>query len=293
MSLQWYPGHMVKARRQMAEAMPVQDMLIEVIDARVPGASSNPLVTELRRDKPCLKVLAKADLADPDITKAWLQYFEATGKGRVLAVAITTSKSAEARNKVTELCAKLVPHRVNRPRRAMIVGVPNVGKSTLINTLASRSIAKVGDKPAVTKAQQQVVLKNGTVLKDNPGVMWPKIEDENAAYRLAFAGSIPDTALYYEPLGRFGAAFLLKHHPAALLARYNLGDLPPTPDDLLEAIGRRRGALKAGGVIDFQKACEALVHDFRSGALGRISLEKPPSFAAKDSTPKSVPSDHE
>ncbi len=267
---------MVKARRQMAERMPAQDMIIEVLDARVPGASCNPLVTELRGQKPCLKVLSKSDLADPKITKMWLDYFERTGKGRVLAVAITTEKAAETRAKVGALCAKLIPSHPNRPRRVMIVGVPNVGKSTLINTLAIRHIAAVGDKPAVTKAQQQVILKDGTVLRDNPGVMWPKIEDEELAYRLAFAGSIPDTALYYEPLGRFGAAFLLANYPEGLLARYKLSELPPTPDDLLEAIGRKRGGLKAGGVVDFQKACEVLVHDFRGGLLGRITLEKPP-----------------
>lgn len=286
MLIQWYPGHMTKARREMAAAMPSQDVIIEVLDARMPGASSNPVVTELRADKPCLKVLSKSDIADPQITEAWLRYFESTFAdpaaerpgGSVLAIAVSTDRAAEARTRVAELCRRLSPRPsgAGKAVRALIVGVPNVGKSTLINTLMNRAVAVVGDKPAVTKAQQQVVLQNGMVIWDSPGLMWPKIEDEAGSLRLALAGSIPDTAIDYFNVALFGARLFLARYPERLLARFKLAELPPTAEALVAEIGRRRGCLKSGGVIDVHKAAEILVHEFRSGGLGRISLESPP-----------------
>jgi ribosome biogenesis GTPase A len=275
MSIQWYPGHMTKARRVLAETMPKQDVILEVLDARMPRASENPVVTELRRNKPCIKVLCKSDLADPEITKAWLAYLE---KGdEVVAIAITTERPQDVRQKIPELCKRLAKHPSGPGKtvRAMIVGIPNVGKSTLINTLMERKVANVGDEPAVTKAQQRVTLKNGMTLSDNPGIMWPKIEDEQGAYRLALGGAIPDNAIDYESIALFGARFFLAKYPERLTARYKLDRLPDSPAALLEEIGRRRGCLKSGGVIDMHKAGDALVHDFRDGALGRISLETP------------------
>lgn len=289
MSIQWYPGHMTKARREMAAAIPAQDVIIEVLDARLPGASGNPVVTELRQRKPCLKVLSKADLADPQVTEQWLRHLErGCGEGAadpeagtVLAVALTTDRPGEARSRVAELCRRLSPRSngAGKPLRAMIVGVPNVGKSTLINTLMNRAVAVVGDKPAVTKAQQQVVLKDGTILFDSPGMMWPKIEDERAALRLALAGSIPDTAIDYLNVAMFGARFFLDRYPDRLRTRFKITDLPATEDAMLAEIGRRRGFLRSGGHIDLYKAAEVLVHEFRSGGLGRISLELPPEGA--------------
>ena len=286
MSIQWYPGHMTKARQAMAEAMPSQDVIIEVLDARMPGASENPVVAELRKQKPCLKVLSKSDLADPEVTSAWLRYFESARAepskdhpaGRVVAIAIRNDRQAEIRTRVAAVCKRLALHPggPGKTVRAMVVGIPNVGKSTLINTLMERKVAKVGDEPAVTKARQRVTLKNGMTLSDNPGILWPKIEDERASFRLALGGAIPDTALDYESVALFGAKFLLAQYPDLIRARYKLSELPATAGELLTEIGRRRGGLRAGGVVDMHKASDALLHDFRSGALGRISLEAPP-----------------
>lgn len=275
MSLQWYPGHMTKARREIAERMPSQDVIIEVLDARLPGASSNPLLKQLRRDKPCVKVLAKSDLADPARTQAWLDHFRR--EPHVAAFAASTERPEETRRRIYELCKDTALTRgPDKSVRALIAGVPNVGKSTLVNTLMQRKVAEVSDRPAVTKVQKAVKLKDGMTLTDTPGIMWPKIEQQAAAHRLAFAGSIPDTAFDYLSIAMFGAAFLLESYPILLRARFKLTELPEHAEALLTAIGRRRGALKAGGLVDFDKTAELFVHEFRSGAIGRISLDAPP-----------------
>ncbi|WP_437799676.1 ribosome biogenesis GTPase YlqF [Sorangium sp. So ce693] len=293
MSIQWYPGHMTKARRTIAESMPSQDVVIEVLDARMPLASENPVLAELRGQKPCIKVLNKSDLADPAVTTAWLRYFEAeraappdeaergaSPGGQVLAIAISASQSSEARRRIPELCKRLAPPK-NGPGkvvRAMIVGIPNVGKSTLINALMERKVAKVGDEPAVTKSQQLVTLKTGMAISDNPGILWPKIDDEAASFRLAVGGAIPDTAIDYQSVALFAAGYFLRRYPELLVARYKLKELPETAAALIEEIGRRRGCLRSGGSVDLHKASDILVHDFRAGRLGRISLEEPPGL---------------
>jgi len=279
MSLQWYPGHMTRARRELAALMPSQDVVIEVLDARLPHASANPVITELRGAKPCIKVLAKSDLADPAVTRAWVLHFEA--EPRVAAFASTTDRPQVTRRRIAELCRGLARHRgPDKPVRALIAGVPNTGKSTLVNTLMGRAVAKVGDKPAVTKEQQTVTLGNGMMIADNPGLMWPKIEDEAGAFRLALAGSIPDTAIDYLTIGMFGARFLLERYPELVVARYNLSTTPPAAEALLTEIGRRRGGLRKGGTVDLHKAAEIFVHEFRAGVMGPISLEAPPVGAA-------------
>jgi ribosome biogenesis GTPase A len=284
MTTQWYPGHMAKARRAIAESIPLHDVIIEVLDARMPASSENPLVTELRKQKPCIKVLNKSDLADPDVTSAWLRHFESQGSesereplcGKVVAIALRTDKPSETKARIPELCERLArPTRQRKTVRAMVVGIPNVGKSTLINTLIERKVAKVGDEPAVTKGKQQVVLKSGMMLSDHPGILWPKIEEGAATLRLALGGALPDRAIDYESVAMFAATFLLERYPERLIARFKLAELPPGAEPLLIEIGRRRGGLRAGGLVDLHKAADVLIHDFRSGALGRISLEEP------------------
>jgi ribosome biogenesis GTPase A len=278
MSLQWFPGHMAKARRELAALMPSQDVLIEVLDARMPASSHNPLVTELWGAKPRIEVLTKSDLADPSATRAWLTALEAGApeRGVVYAIATTTEKPGETRARIAELSTR-VGGRRGQAVRALIAGIPNVGKSTLINTLMNRNVAVVSDRPAVTREQQRVILPTGMVVTDSPGLMSPKIEDEAAAMRLAFGGAIPATAVDYETMVLAVAPHLLAHYAALLDARFKLGAIPANAAALLDAIGRRRGFLRAGGVVDTHKAAEVLVHEFRAGRLGRISLELPPT----------------
>jgi ribosome biogenesis GTPase A len=277
MAIQWYPGHMTKARRVLAEMIPSQDVVIEVLDARMPAASANPVIAELRGEKPCVKVLSKSDLADPAVTEAWLAHFEADPT--VLAIATSPARTGDARARIPVLCEKLSQRTrgPDKPLRAVIVGIPNVGKSSLINTLMGRKVTLVSDKPAVTKELQLVTLPNGTLLSDNPGLLWPKIQDDDATLRLALGGAIPDTAIEYQSVGLFAAAYFLAAYPALIVARYKLREAPPSAGALLEEIGRRRGCLRSGGTIDLYKAADILVHEFRAGTLGRISLESPPT----------------
>jgi ribosome biogenesis GTPase A len=267
---------MTKARRELAARMPSQDVVIEVLDARLPGSSSNPLIAQLRIDKPCIKVLAKADLADPEVTHAWLEHLGAQPNVRAFAASI--DRPDETRARIRELCRGLATQRgPGKAVRALIAGVPNVGKSSLINTLMQRKVAAVSDRPAVTKQQQSVVLKDGTTLTDSPGILWPKIVDEHAAFRLALAGSIPDTAIDLLSIALFGARLLLDDYPSLLMARYKLVAVPQSAEDLLSEIGRRRGALGAGGRVVLQRAAEILINEFGAGTIGRISIERPPN----------------
>lgn len=279
--INWFPGHMHKARKEIAQLMDEVDIVIEVLDARLPRSSENPLVTSLRRGKPVLKILNKSDLADPDKTKAWLQEFNA--QEGITAIELTTSDKRTIKS-IPQICKDAVPARANkdRPVRAMIMGIPNVGKSTLINALLGRRIAKVGNEPAVTKANKRYSVFQGMALSDTPGILWPKIEDQDSGYRLAVSGAIKDTAIDYDQVAVYGANFILNAYPERLVERYKLKELPELGEGLLDQIGRKRGCLRPGGVVDIHKAAEILMNEIRGGKLGRISFETVEEWQEKD-----------
>ncbi len=274
MAIQWFPGHMHKAHKQIKEVLPQVDIIIEVVDARIPYSSENPLISHIREKTPCIKVLNKADLADPEITAQWITYLEQ--EQGIKALAITTSKPEQV-HQITKLCEQMLPNRLSQDKqiRAMIMGIPNVGKSTIINILADRIIAKTGNEPAVTKQQQRIRLPSGIILSDTPGFLWPKIENVNSGYRLAVTGAIKDTAIEYEDIAYYAAEYLLQAYPERLKERYELETLPQSDHELMEAIALRRGCLRAGGHFDIYKVSTILLNELRSGALGPLSVETP------------------
>ena len=272
--IQWFPGHMHKAHKQIKEVLPQVDIIIEVVDARIPYSSENPLISHIREKTPCIKVLNKSDLADPEITAQWITYLEQ--EQGIKALAITTSKPEQV-HQITKLCEQMLPNRLSQDKqiRAMIMGIPNVGKSTIINILADRIIAKTGNEPAVTKQQQRIRLPSGIMLSDTPGFLWPKIENENSGYRLAVTGAIKDTAIEYEDIAYYAAEYLLQAYPERLKERYELETLPQSDHELMEAIAQRRGCLRAGGHFDIYKVSTILLNELRSGALGPLTVETP------------------
>ena len=271
---------MVAARKKAAETMERTDVVIEVVDARLPEASCNPIITEQRlfRQRPCLKILNKADLADPAETKAWLQYYNA--QKDVTAVALSCKKPSDVA-KIPALCEKLAPHRGTsvKPLRMMIMGIPNVGKSTLMNALLNRRVAAVGDEPAVTKNQQRLDLNDRMTLIDTPGMMWPQIEHDSDGMMLAASHAIGRNAVIDEEVATFLGDILLKKYPALVAERYKIPVEGMDGADLVEAVAKRRGYRLKGGDYDQEKAALMLLQDYRSGALGRISLETPESRA--------------
>lgn len=289
MAIQWFPGHMALARKKAADTMERVDVVIEVLDARVPEAGCNPMIHELRqhRQRPCLKVLNKADLADPAVTQAWLSYYNA--QKSVKAVAISCKKPGEA-VKIPALCLTLAPHRGTplKPLRMMIMGIPNVGKSTLMNALLKRRAAAVGDEPAITKSQQVFDLNERMMLIDTPGMMWPKIERPEDGLMLAASHAIGRNAVIDEEVATFLASILLERYPALLAVRYGLPVGGMDAVNVIEAIARRRGYRLKGGDDDLEKAAKTLLQDYRSGVLGRISLETPESRRRMLSEPVAV-----
>ncbi len=274
MALQWFPGHMHKALKEIKESLSQVDILIEVLDARIPYSSENPEIAKIRGDKPCLKILNKFDLADPEITRRWQEDLERQ-RG---VVTITTSNDKPADSKqILGLIRKQFPEKDTSVKHinAMITGIPNVGKSTLINILADRIIAKTGNEPAVTKSQQRINLGDGIVLYDTPGVLWPKLENPNSIYRLAASGAVKNTAMEFDDVGFFAADYLIKAYPELMKARYKLDELPDTELEFLEAAARQRGAIMTGGRVNLHKICEVLITELQAGKLGRISLETP------------------
>jgi ribosome biogenesis GTPase A len=269
---------MTSARKKAAETMAQTDVVIEVLDARLPEASCNPLIRELRlhRQRPCLKLLNKSDLADPAATREWLAFYNR--QPNVKAVAISAKKAADVA-KLAALCQSLAPHRDDnfKPLRVMIMGIPNVGKSTLMNALVKRKVAAVGDEPAVTKSQQRINIGTRLAFIDTPGLMWPKIEHDADGYMLAASHAIGRNAVIDEEVAIFLGAILLDRYPALLTARYGFDIDGMDAADVLEAVARRRGCLLKGraGELDLEKAAMLLLTDYRTGPLGRISLETP------------------
>ncbi len=278
MAIQWFPGHMNAARKKAAETMEMTDLVVEVLDARLPAASSNPMVEELRlhRQRPCLKIMNKDDLADPKVTKEWLDYFNR--QSGVDAVALSCKNPAEVA-RIPQLCQKLVPHRTGpgKPVRVMIMGIPNVGKSTLMNMLLKRRVAAVGDEPAVTKSQQRLYLNKNMVLTDTPGMLWPKIVYPSDGYMLAASHAVGVNALIEEEVAAFLGDVLLARYPELLALRYKIPVDGLDGIGLMEMIARKRGFKIRGGELDVEKGAHTLLQDYRHGAIGRISLETPES----------------
>lgn len=274
MSINWFPGHMHKARKEIAEVMPQVDIIIEMLDARIPFSSENPLVPELRGNTPCIKILNKADLADPVLTARWVAYFEQQAGVRAIPV---SQQQPEQIRSLLQLCNDMLPQRNLdiRAVRAMIMGIPNVGKSTLINTLAGRIIAKTGNEAGVTKAQQRIKLDNNVILTDTPGFLWPKLSPPTCGYRLAVTGAIKDTVFDYADIALFAADYLLQTYPQTVMQRFDLTEQPESDLALLDAIGIRRGAMRKGGIVDLEKAGSILITELRAGNLGPVTLETP------------------
>lgn len=279
MTIQWFPGHMAKARREVTEKLKLVDFVIELVDARAPESSQNPMLQDILQEKTKMMVLMKKDLADPDVTKAWIDFYKEQG---MKAVAIEANRKQDvqtviqmAKNLGQEKQEKLKAKGI-RPRasRAMIIGIPNVGKSTLINRLANKKMAQVGDKPGVTKQQQWIKVKKEFELLDTPGILWPKFEDEEVGYRLASIGTIKDQILPKEDVAAYILNHLKEDYPILLEERYGFSSY----DDIMDAfetIGRKRGCLESGGHVNFEKVSDVIIQDLRTSKLGLVSFEKP------------------
>lgn len=278
MAIQWFPGHMNSTRKAILDRLPEIDVVIELLDARLPGSSANPLLAELTRGKPALKVLNKQDLADPELTALWLAHYQALPGTNALA--LDASETAPARQLIPA-CRALVPLRggMVKPVRVLICGIPNVGKSTLINTLHGKRAAKTGDEPGITKLEQKIVLASDFYLFDTPGMLWPRITVEQSGYHLAASGGIGRNAYDEEDVAMALLASVRHRYGSRLQARYKLADFSALSDEaLLADLGRKRGGLLPGGQVNLQKAAEMALTDFRTGAWGRITLEAPADF---------------
>lgn len=278
MAIQWFPGHMAKARREIEEKLKLVDFVIELVDARAPYSSQNPMLQDILKAKPKVMLLMKRDLADPEKTAEWVNYFEEQGN---LALAVNVNSRTDisqviqygkqlGQNKKDSLAKKGIKQ---RPARAVIIGIPNVGKSTLINRLANKKIAKTGDRPGVTKHQLWIKVKNDFDLLDTPGILWPKFEDQVVGYRLAALGTIKDDLVSMQDIVAHVILYMQEHYPSALEDRYGIDCDMDDMWDIFTEIGKKRGALESGGHIDFDKVADIVSRDLRTGKLGRITLE--------------------
>lgn len=280
MAIQWFPGHMAKARREVQEKLKLVDFVIELVDARAPFSSQNPMIHQTLQQKTKMIVLMKDDLADPTITNKWLQYFN---NKDIPAISINVNNRKDI-EEVIQTAKQLAEQKMERlkkkgvrprPARAMILGIPNVGKSTLINRLAHKKIANTGDKPGITKHQQWIKVKKDFELLDTPGILWPKFEEEITGYRLAAIGTIKDQLLPIEDVAAFVVQFVQEFYPSFLEERYDISSSEEDMSLIFESIGKRRGCLESGGRINFEKTADIILQDLRTGKLGQITLEKP------------------
>ncbi|TDL89654.1 ribosome biogenesis GTPase YlqF [Vibrio vulnificus] len=287
MTIQWFPGHMAKARREVTEKLKLIDIIFELVDARIPASSRNPMIDEIIQHKPRVILLNKADMADPAKTNMWLEHYKSQGK---TAIAIN-SQAGNGLNQITAASKNLLKDKYERmesrgikPRaiRAMIVGIPNVGKSTLINRLAKKNIAKTGNTPGVTKAQQWIKVGKELELLDTPGILWPKFEDQKVGLKLALTGAIKDTILNLHEVSLYGLRFLEKEYPERLKSRYNLEVIPQETLELFDAVGKFRGCLASGGFIDYDKTAELVVREIRSEKMGPLTFEVPSDYEKDD-----------
>ncbi|MCR5503099.1 MAG: ribosome biogenesis GTPase YlqF [Lachnospiraceae bacterium] len=282
MNYQWYPGHMTKALRQMTEDMKLIDLVIELVDARIPESSKNPDIDRLAKGKARIVLLNKADLADPKVNEQWIRHYEKSG---ALALGLD-SRSREGFKKLDALVKEASREKrerdrrrgiLNRPVRTIVVGIPNVGKSTFINSFSKKAVAKTGNKPGVTKGKQWIRLSDTLELLDTPGILWPKFENRRIGENLAITGSINDDILDREELASALLRILGEHYPDAVSSRYGIGDTKDlAPAAIMEAVARNKSLYTKGQEIDYNRTAIRLIDDFRSGRLGRISLETPP-----------------
>ncbi|MDC3414154.1 ribosome biogenesis GTPase YlqF [Aquibacillus sp. 3ASR75-11] len=279
MTIQWFPGHMAKAKRQVQEKLKLVDFVIELVDARAPYSSQNPMLHKVIQDKARLVVLMKKDLADPDFTDRWVSFYRKNHAAVAVDVqqskdisAVVSSAKELGQDKLDKLLKKGIRP---RPARAMIIGIPNVGKSTLINRLAHKKIAKTGDRPGVTTQQQWIKVKKDFELLDTPGILWPKFEDQEVGYRLAAIGTIKDQLLTLEDIAAFVIRYMQEHYPNVLKDRFAVDPNVTDMVDIFEQIGRKRGCLESGGRVNFEKTADIIIRDVRSGRLGRLTLESP------------------
>jgi len=273
MAIQWFPGHMHKAGKEIKKLLPEIDVVIEILDARIPYSSQNPLLMEFAAHKPSIKVMNKCDLSDPLIIKQWQEHLEKNENIKTIAL---SAKHPETVKKILELCHHMIPNKGDHQFiTAMIMGIPNVGKSTIINILANRIVAKTGNEPAVTKGQQRIKISEEITFFDTPGMLWPRIGHENWALRLALTGAIKETAMTHEDIAFYLIGYLMKRYPETLKQRFEINQLAEDEYSILEQIGAKRGCIKARKLLDLHKVSSIVVHEYRSGKLGGLCLELP------------------
>lgn len=279
MNYQWYPGHMTKARRMMEENIKLIDLVIEVVDARAPMSSRNPDIDSLAANKARLILLNKSDLSDEKANSLWVDYFTQKGFYVLKINARTGAGIKKINSMVAEACREKMERDrrkgiMNRPVRAMVAGIPNVGKSTFINSYAGKACTKTGNKPGVTKGKQWIRLNKNIELLDTPGILWPKFDDKAVGLRLAIIGSMNDEILNIEELALDTVKFVIENYPGMLGARYGIDEVSE-PLAVMEKIAAKRGCLKRGAIVDYEKVAGIILDDFRNGRIGRITLEQP------------------